>query len=75
MLGYTPEEMLGENLFYFMDAEARLEAEKDLERRKKGIKEIHDFRFSKKDGSDLWAIVSTNPILNEKGKYVGALAV
>lgn len=75
MLGYTAEEMLGRHLFDFMDTDARIEAEIGLERRKKGIKEIHDFRFTRKDGTNLWAIISTNPIIDDKGHYAGALGM
>src|SRR5262249_23254182 len=34
-----------------------------------------DFRFRRKDGADLWAIVSTNPFLNEQGEFTGSLAM
>ncbi len=75
MLGYAPEEMLGKHLFDFMDPNACHDAESYLENRKKGIKEDHDFRFSRKNGTDLWAIVSTSPIIDDKGQYVGALGL
>jgi len=75
MLGYTEEEMLGRHLFDFMDADARIEVEKYLGRLKEGFKDTLDFRFSRKDGTDMWAIVSTNPIFDEKGQYVGALGM
>ncbi len=75
MLGYTAEEMLGRHLFDFMDTDARIEAEKLLERREHGIIETHDFRFSRKDGTNLWTMASTNPIFDDKGQYVGALGM
>ncbi len=73
MLGYTEEEMLGRDLFDFMDADARIDAESYLEIRKQGIIETYDFRFSKKDGTNLWAIVSSAPIFDKQGQYNGAL--
>ncbi len=75
LLGYAPEAMLGRHLFSFMDAAAQREAEVYLERRRAGIRERHDFRFQRQDGSALWAIVSTNPLLDGAGQYVGALAM
>jgi len=75
MLGYTPSEMLGRPSFDFMDGVARLEAERNLDRRRQGIKEQHDFRFRRKDGSDLYTLVSTNPLLDAKGQFVGALGM
>jgi PAS domain S-box-containing protein len=75
MLGYTPEEMNGKTLFDFMDDEGKKLAAENVERRKQGIKEQHDFKFQRKDGTDLWCIVSTNPILDENGNYQGALGM
>ena len=75
MIGYAKEEMLDRSLFDFMDDEAREEAQRNLERRQQGIKEDHDFRFRHKDGSDLWAIVSTSPWLDASGNYLGALGM
>jgi len=73
MLGYTEEEMVGRHIFDFMDKEARIEAEKNLERRKQGTIATYDFRFSRKDGTDLWTIVASNPIFDKLGQYNGAL--
>jgi PAS domain S-box-containing protein len=75
MLGYTVDEMLGRNLFTFMDDEWKKIAEKNVERRRSGIRELHDFKFLRKDGSYIWALLSTSPILDNKGKYTGALAM
>ncbi|MDO8673728.1 MAG: PAS domain S-box protein, partial [Dehalococcoidia bacterium] len=75
MLGYAADEMLGLPLFAFMDDEARASAAAYLERRRAGIKETHDFQFRRKDGTDLWAIVSTNPLFDETGHYAGALGM
>ncbi len=76
MLGYGSEaEMLGRKVFEFMDASARAEADEVLARRRKGLREDHDFRFQCKDGSDLWASLSASPIQDEQGRYAGALAM
>ncbi|UQA54839.1 PAS domain S-box protein [Polyangium aurulentum] len=75
MLGYTPEEMMGRHMNSFMDEEGIRAAERNFERRRQGIREKHDFRFQRKDGTDLWAIVSTNPILTDDGRFLGALGM
>ncbi|MBM3157708.1 MAG: PAS domain S-box protein, partial [Chloroflexi bacterium] len=74
MLGYTVDEMLGKHLFSFMRPREIEVAKRDLERRKQGIMERHDFEFIKKDGSQIYASVSTSPILDENRNYIGALA-
>ncbi len=75
MLGYSMEEMLDRSVFEFMDEVARREAQQKFERRKQGITEQYDLRFRRKDGSDLWTIVSTNPIFSETGEFQGAIAM
>jgi PAS domain S-box-containing protein len=75
MLGCTPEEMIGQPLFAFMDAEGIALAQISLERRREGIREQLDFKFRRRDGSDLWAMVSTNSLADKQGRYVGALAM
>lgn len=75
MLGYTREEMMGKNLFSFMD-ETYLEiCREKIERRKKGIKEQHEFKFLKKDGRKIYTLLSTSPVTDNKGIYKGAFAV
>jgi len=75
MLGYTVDEMLGKSLFEFMDEEFQVIASQMLERRQQGIQEQHDFKFRRRDGSDLWVIISTTAILDENGQYCGALGM
>ncbi len=73
MLGYTVEEMLGRSLFDFMDEDSRMQAQAYIERRRQGIHERHDFKFRRKNGSVLWAIVSATPIFDAEGQFVGVL--
>ena len=73
MLGYTVEEMLGRSLFEFIDDEAREIAEGYVQRRRQGIRERHDFKFTRSDGSHLWAIVSATPMLDDQGEFSGVL--
>ncbi|MBM0742815.1 PAS domain S-box protein [Phormidium sp. CLA17] len=74
MLGYTADEMIGKDLFHFMDESGQAISNQNLERRRQGIKEQHDFRFKTKTGQDLWALLSTNPLYDDVGNYIGALA-
>jgi PAS domain S-box-containing protein len=75
MFGYTREAMLGRSVFDFVDDAARQEARRLLERGRQGIKGHHDFRFLRKDGSDLWTIVSTTPLFDAEGRFAGGLAM
>jgi PAS domain S-box-containing protein len=74
MLGYTVEEMLGLPLFAFMDAEWQTIATRKLKQHQAGVIDQHDFKFRRRDGSELWTLVSANPI-HQCGQYAGALAM
>jgi len=75
MLGYSSHEMLGLPLFAFMDEAAQRVATRNLERRRGGLSERHEFRLRHRSGKDVWTIMATTPILDAAGAYAGAQAV
>ncbi len=75
LLGYTVDEMLGAHLFAFMDEEGKKICEANLERRRGGIEEQHEFKFLRKDGTPIWLLLATNPVYDRSGAYAGALAM
>ncbi len=75
ILGYSVDEMIGKSMYYFIDQEGKKIAEENFSKRKDGISEQHEFRFKRKDGSDVWTLLSTNPVTNENGEFIGALAM
>lgn len=75
MLGCTVEEMGGRPMFDFMDDDGRRLAERNVQRRREGIGEQHEFRFRRKDGQPVWTLIETNPLRDEHGAYQGALAM
>jgi PAS domain S-box-containing protein len=74
MLGYAPEEMLGRHLFSFIDESEIEKAKSDLEKRKSGISEKHEFEFLRKDGSGINTHLTTAPVIDDAGNYRGAVA-
>jgi PAS domain S-box-containing protein len=75
IFGYSPEEMMGRHLFSFTDERGKEIAQMELDRRKQGIKERHDFEFLRKDGQRIFTSLETAPIVDAAGNYAGALAV
>jgi PAS domain S-box-containing protein len=75
MLGYSVDEMLRRPVFDFIHQRDRQEAQRYLDRGKQGIKEQHDFKFRRKDGSSVWAMISTTPLFDETGNFAGGLAM
>jgi PAS domain S-box-containing protein len=75
MLGYTAEEMLRRPVFDFVHEADRQETRLHLERGRQGLKEQQDFRFRRKDGSSVWAMISTTPLFDDNGTFEGGLAM
>jgi PAS domain S-box-containing protein len=75
MLGYTVQEMLGRSLFDSMDEAARVEAEALIQRGWQNTCEQFDFRFRRRDGSVLWAIIGTTSLFNGSGDFMGVLGM
>jgi two-component system cell cycle sensor histidine kinase/response regulator CckA len=75
MLGYTADEMLGRDLLAFVAEDLREQTLRQLADRWRGEHEVHDFRFVRKDGSEVYAIVSANPVLGADGRVSGAMAI
>jgi len=74
MLGYSKDEMLGKDLFDFIDERGISIAKRNVERRKQGIKKQHDFEFLRKNGTKIFTSIETSPITDEEGNYSGAIA-
>lgn len=75
MLGFSREEMLKQPIFNFIDESLHPEAREHFIFQSSKIKEQEDFLFRRKDGSELWTVLSTNPMLDSEGYFVGVLAM
>lgn len=71
MLGYASEDMLGRRFTDFLDEKENRIVAAQLE---ESDGEPQDVRFRRKDGTDLWALLSWCAIY-EEGAYAGALAM
>lgn len=74
ILGYQTEEMLGKHVFEFMDNKRVEVARRKLENRQNGISEHHEFVFRNKNGQKVNVLINTNPLYDDTGKHIGALA-
>ena len=75
MFGHMPAVMIGRAITDFMDDEGRRAVIELQRRRAEGVRENHEFRFVRRDGSDLWTFLATNPLTDENGTFIGALAM
>jgi len=75
MIGYSIDEMVGqkvENFFY--DEDLQFHHERMINRHQ-GVDEIYERRFRRKDGSELWTLVSAKSLLNKNGVFTGSFAL
>jgi PAS domain S-box-containing protein len=75
MLGYNIPEVIGRQVFDFMDHKGQKKLRNHLKRRKQGIRESYELQLIRKDGSDFWALISANPLFNLKSEYIGSVGV
>ena len=75
LLGYSVADMHGRRPSEFMDEDGWRIAADHLALQREGKSVRLDFKFRRRDGSDLWAHVSASPILAADGGYLGSLAL
>jgi PAS domain S-box-containing protein len=75
MLGYTAEEMIGKEVFHFLDDEGKKIARESIEKRKQGGSDTLTFKFITKQGALLWTYISYSSVLDDNGTYMGTLAM
>lgn len=67
-------ELIGKPLAESIGIYDRKTIEERLARLRQGQTEQFDLRLQRRDGSDVWMIVTSNPVYDSEGNYAGALA-
>ena len=75
LLGYSNGTLLGRPVYDFIEAESRSGARHTWIRRGTRPGQSQDLRFRKHDGSLLWGLVSSSPILAKDGALVGTVGM
>ncbi len=75
MLGYQNGAMLGRPVFDFLDAASRDGADLALNGSSSAPRESHDLRFRRRDGGEVWGLVSGGPIVARDGTVVGTVGM
>ncbi len=75
MLGYSKEELLGTDGLFLIDKNELKIATKQIEDRKIGIKEEYERKFIRKNGEEIWTIVSATPMQDTNGIQTGNLSM
>jgi len=74
LLGYGNGSLLGRPVYDFIEAESRSGAQRTLSR-KASPGHNQDLRFRRRDGTQLWGLVSSSPILGKDGALVGTVGM
>ncbi|HWQ18743.1 MAG TPA: PAS domain S-box protein, partial [Methanotrichaceae archaeon] len=76
MLGFHSEELIGKNITDYFDKEhLALALAKREERRQYGVRDSYESKFIRKDGSPLWVVVNSSPLLDNDDKFAGSLGM
>ena len=74
LVGYLPEEMIGQRKWDFMFGEDVAAMKALFERRRRGVaEEVADIRFRHHDGREIWTLMAARPLHNGTGRFIGAL--
>ena len=74
LVGYLPEEMIGQRKWDFMFGEDVAAMKALFERRRQGVaEEVADIRFRHHDGREIWTLMAARPLHNGAGRFIGAL--
>ena len=74
-LGYDNGSVLGRPVYDFIEDDSRPGAQRSLSRRGGRAGQSQDLRFRRRDGSRLWGLVSSSPIVGKDGVLVGTVGM
>jgi PAS domain S-box-containing protein len=75
ILEYASDEIIGKEIFLFMDDEGKEIAANSMRKKKAGYAVQYHFKLISKSGREIWTNISANPVFNENGTYKGSLAM
>ena len=75
MLGYNPQEMIGVKVEAYFFPEDMDFHQQRMDTRHWGKDEIYERRFRRRDGSELWTLVSATVLMDGHGAFGGSFAM
>jgi PAS domain S-box-containing protein len=75
MLGYSKDELLGQRGLNFIVEAQKAEVLETREKLLKGGQDTREFKFRRKDGSELWTLCSSSQFKDQDGSFFGYLAM
>ncbi|GEM_PF-3830093 len=75
MLGYEVRDMLGRQLYEFLEVNDIVDTRSRLLMNDGGKSSLHEFRFLKKSGEAIWTLMNVTPMFDNDGNFEGTLAM
>ncbi len=75
MFGYSEEDLQRKTPTDFVLPEDMEKQKIFLKHRRVGMRERYEFRYIRKDGNHLWAIVSASPVMSDDGRFLGSVVM
>jgi len=75
MLGYKVNDMLGHKFFDFLNYQEKKKFKDQLKQLKQGKAGVNELQFNRKDGSDIWVLLSTSPLFDSNSRYIGTIGI
>jgi two-component system CheB/CheR fusion protein len=75
MLGYSREELLGREPAEFLNPDQKPVLERTRRAITEGSQTQQEFKFRRKDGSDLWVLSAASPVLDRDGRLIRTVSM
>jgi PAS domain S-box-containing protein len=75
MLGYEPSEMIGTKVEDYFFSEDQTFHQQRMKQRHAGQDEVYERRFKRRDGSQLWTLVSAKSLKDDQERFLGSFAM
>ena len=75
MLGYTEEELVGMYVPDLIHGEDQVSHQSEIEKRRAGQASQYERRFLRRDGTEVWAMISASPQFDPEGNFDGVFAM
>jgi PAS domain S-box-containing protein len=75
MLGFEPEDLLGNDLPSYLDEHNRARLKRETRRRRRGLTSKYELEWRRADGARIPSVVSASPLRDQNCRTVGSFAV
>lgn len=75
LMGYTEEELLGQDIYKFFDSANQAVLDKHLAKRREGLSSSYEMEVITKDNNHIPLFISASPLIGPEGQLLGSMAI